>query len=323
MNRLDTRRVLGRDRMDFWLDAVCRNILRAAIDPRADTEPEAALESSLFGPLGIRRVAGGAHVYQRRTSDVRVDDPESVLLGIPTRGTSILVQDGREAVLSPGDLVLYDSSRPFTLAMDERYHWHVFLLSKAKLRRPDAELSKVTAVPMKAERGIPAVVSRYLLDLSARCGEFVERSAAEATLGETASDLISTLVCTELDQPWVVEEPAEVLRQQVLHEMATRHHETALGPAALADAVGVSVRTLHQLFADSGASVMERLRDHRLAQARRDLADRRHAPRTVAAISAAHGFRSQAVFARAFRAAYGMTASEFRAAALVAGDDPG
>ena len=107
-----------------------------------------------LGALRIREVVGGDHVYTRDASDIRHFDPETVQVGMPLGGRSIMIQDGREAVLDGGDMVLYDSSRPFTLVMESQFHWQVFLLPKAKLRRSERELSQVTAIPLPGGKGM-------------------------------------------------------------------------------------------------------------------------------------------------------------------------
>ena len=308
----DTRRTPKQDRMAFWLETVCQQILPVKIDPRHDAQPSAAMACRKMGDLSLREVVGGDHVYVRDEADVRRGDPQTVQIGIPTGGTSILVQDGREAVLNAGDMVIYDSSRPFTLAMHERFHWHVFLLPKHKLRRSDAELKTLTAIPMSGGNGLSGVVSHFLLDLAARAPE-LEGRPSSAALGENAADLIGTLVHNEFGQPWQVGDPDEVMRQRVLRHLETHHHDPDLGPASTAAAVGISVRALHALFGTGDGTVMERLRTLRMREIRRDLADPRLAHRSIGRIATAHGITNPTVLARVFRAEFGMTPREFRA----------
>jgi AraC-like DNA-binding protein len=312
----DTRQTSERERMAFWLETVCQQILPVKIDPRSDAQPKAAMSCSRMGDLAVREVVGGDHVYVRDDNDVRKGDPETVQIGIPTRGSSILVQDGREAVLNSGDMVLYDSSRPFTLVMEDRFHWHVFLLPKLKLRRSDAELRTLTAVTMRGGDGIPGVVSHFLLDLAARRSD-LETSAAAPALGENAADLIATLVRSEFGTPWNVDRPEVVLRQQVMLHIEQHHDQPDLDPTAIANAIGVSLRTLHQLFVGDELTVMEAVRKHRLAQIRRDLSDPRLAHRSIGRVAAAHGLTNATVFARGFKAEFGTTPREFRATALL------
>jgi AraC-like DNA-binding protein len=80
----------------------------------------------------------------------------------------------------------------------------------------------------------------------------------------------------------------------------------------------MSLRSLHQLFHDEGLTVAGYIRQRRLEECRRDLADPALAPRTVAAIAATWGFTNGADFSRAFRNAHGIPPAEYRKSARLA-----
>lgn len=312
----DTRRVSEPDRMAFWLETVCENILPVDIDPRHDPRPQAAMSCTRVGALAMRDVVGGDHVYLREAAHVRRGDPESFQVGIPTKGSSMLIQDGREASLNPGDMVLWDSSRPYTVVMEDRFHWHVFLLPKQKLRRPDSELQRLTAIPIRGRGGVRGVVSHFLLDLAVR-GRALENDPSATALGETAGDLVAALVTSEFGCHWPLGKPDAVLRERVRQFIAEHHDDARLDPSAIAAAVGISPRTLHQLFIAEEDTVMAAMRRCRLVAIRRDLADPRLAHRSIGRIAAAHGLPNPTVFARVFKAEFGRTAREFRSTAAV------
>lgn len=311
----DTRQADQRERMAFWLETVCRQILPVQIDPRHDAAPRAAMACGRLGALRIRDVVGGDHIYVRSAADIRRGDPDTFQIGTPLGGSSILIQDGREAVLNAGDMVLYDSARPFSLIMHDRFHWQVFLLPKSKLRRSETELRELTAVTMDSSSGMANVVSRFLRNLAAQSGK-LENDPTAGALGENAADLIGTLVQSEFGRPWDVRDLDSVLRQRVLTFLVDQHADPRLDPAAIAAAHGISVRKLHLLFAETKQTVMERLRSERLQAIHRDLADPRLATRPINRIAAAHGMVNATVFTRAFRTAFGVTPRDYRTRAL-------
>ena len=303
-------------RMAFWLETVCTQILPVKIDLRNDRIPKAGMSCSTIGALRVRDVVGGGdHVYTRATPDIRQGDPETVQIGMPLKGSSILVQDGREAVLNAGDLVVYDSSRPFTLVMQDQFRWQVFLLPKAKLQRSERELRQITALPFSSQASVSRVVAQYLHVLAAEASA-LENTPGATALGESAADLISTLVRAHFGVPWGVADRDSVLRTQVLDYLDRNHGDVDLTTEHVAAAHGISGRRLHGLFEATGASVGERLRDIRLAAIRRDLVDPRLAHRSVARIAAAHGLRNPSAFTRLFRTTEGVTPREYRIAAL-------
>lgn len=310
-----TKREPPEHRMAFWLETVCSQILPVTIDPRNDAVPDAEMACRSLGALRIRDVVGGDHVYTRDQRAVRRGDPDTVQIGMPLKGASLLVQDGREAVLKAGDVVVYDSSRPFTLVMDSKFWWQVFLLPTVKLRRSDRELAQVTAIPMSSAHGMPRVVAQFLRGLAAEAAGLEDQSGAVA-LGENASDLIATLVRSRFGKPWDVADQDAVLVQAVQSFIADHHARTDLDPQQIARANGISVRKLHALLRPTGRSASERIRDERLAAIRRDLTDPRLARRAIGRIAASHGMPNQSAFARLFRQIEGSTAAEYRGNAL-------
>ena len=83
-------------RPGFWLNTVCSQILPVQIDLRHDRLPRARMTCATLGALRIRDVVGGDHVYTRDAADIRQGDPETVQIGMPLGGQSIMIQDGRE-----------------------------------------------------------------------------------------------------------------------------------------------------------------------------------------------------------------------------------
>jgi AraC-like DNA-binding protein len=298
--------------MEYWLNTVCSQILPVQIDPRHDATPAAAMSCLAIGEMAIRTVVGGDHVYSRSTTELRAGDPDTLQIGVPLGGTSILVQDGREAVLSAGDMVLYDSSRPFTLAMQERFHWQVFLFPKSLLRRPTRELREITAIRMRGDTGLTGVVQRFLRGV-ARDGARLENDSEAIMLGTHAADLASTLIRSTFGKEWDVHDADGVLRERVSAFVHAHHADPTLGPGMLALAHNVSLRRLHAAYEGTGRTVMDEVRRVRLEAIRSDLSDRRLGHLTIGQIAASHGLLSLASFSRAFRSTYGLAPSEHRA----------
>lgn len=312
----DTREASAAHRLDYWTQTVCEQIVPVQIDPRGwEQLTGTAMRSTSLGALQVRQVVGGEHVYVRGHREIGAGDPGTLQVGMQLTGSSLLVQDGREAVMGAGDIVLYDSSRPFSLIMDARFHWQVFLLPKEKLRRSDREIASLTAVRIHGGTGVAGVVARFLRDVAERSDE-LEADGSAAALCESAADLVGTLVRSELGQQWTVRDPQRMLLDAALAFMEAHLRDPSLGPERVAHAVNVSVRRLHQIFASTGRSVGEHIRDLRLAGVCRDLADPRLAGLSIARVAAAHGWNNASAFSRQFRLTEGCTPSEFRIRAL-------
>jgi AraC-like DNA-binding protein len=89
-----------------------------------------------------------------------------------------------------------------------------------------------------------------------------------------------------------------------------------LNPRRIAQAHCISVRHLHKLCHRAGFSPEQWIISQRLERARAELARPDHRKPSISTIATRCGFRDPAHFARRFRAAYGMTPTEWRRLAL-------
>src|SRR5262249_22921051 len=83
----------------------------------------------------------------------------------------------------------------------------------------------------------------------------------------------------------------------------------------IAAACNISVRYLHTLFQNSGTSVAQWIKDVRLEACRAQLAEANR-KESIAEIAYRWGFNDQAQFSRHFKARYGITPRDMRAASV-------
>jgi len=135
--------------------------------------------------------------------------------------------------------------------------------------------------------------------------------------------VLATRLAHELDCDTAV--PPESHRRALMariHAFIQGHlGDPELSPGTVAAAHHISVRYLHKLFQEQGATASSWIRARRLEGSRRDLADPAQTARPAAAIGARWGFRSAAQFSQAFKAAYGLPPQQYREWARTAMDE--
>ena len=104
------------------------------------------------------------------------------------------------------------------------------------------------------------------------------------------------------------------LRARILEHIEQRLDDPDLGPQTIADAFGISLRWVHQVFNEGDVSVARHIRDRRLDLIAAQLRHDHRLPR-IGAIAARSGFGSRDQLTRAFRMRFGMTVSEYALAA--------
>lgn len=302
---------------------VARNIseFRAAV-----SESFVPLQVSSAGPDHFRGMIRGAAVDEVHVTDLRATShvvertPELIARGdrsffkvsLMLAGTGLLIQDDREAVLRPGDLAVYDTDRPYSLVFGEDFRTMVVMFPKHLISLPPDMIGQLTAVRISGQEGLGSMVGPYLTQLASNLDQLAGTTGAR--LAHSALDLVTTVFTRELGLDELSADPHRALVQRIRGYIDRNLASTELGPASIAAAHFISTRHLHGLFQEQGMTVSTWIRTRRLEQCRRDLLDPMLADRPVAAIAARWGFVDAAHFSRAFKAAFSVSPSEYRAA---------
>jgi AraC-like DNA-binding protein len=299
-------------RNDYWQDVV-----EDALCPQEVRTPEGLdsgdqLRVCQAGAVRVVEVSiGRSHVVTRKQPQIRRSDPERYTIDVQARGRGMVEQDGRQALLAPGDLALVSTSRAMRLAFRSARTVAV-TFPRALLPLSYDEVARLTGVRIRGDRGIGALLSSLAGQLPAHFDD--ARAADQARLGTALLDLVTAALAERLDSARDVppDSRQRALLQQVLAFIEARLGDPDLSPGDIAAAHYISPRYLYKLFETEQATVADWIRRRRLERCRGDLLDpaQRHTP--VSAIANRWGFASAAHFSRAFRAAYGLPPSEYR-----------
>ncbi len=193
---------------------------------------------------------------------------------------------------------------------------HVLHLDLDELAVP-LETLRVAAGRLRTSPLYPLV--RNHVDLVAAGAPDLASAAAEA-LRATTVGLVRALVLSAARDPRAPGGSRDApTTARVRAYVAAHLRDPDLGPARIAAANAVSVRTLYTIYAALGTSLERSLLDQRLQGARTDLSSpgRRH--HSIAAIARSWGFRNPSSFSQQFRRAFGVTPRQCRAERVRAG----
>jgi AraC-like DNA-binding protein len=250
------------------------------------------------------------HSVERTAALIERTPEQHIKVELQVSGTGLLIQDGREVVLQPGDLSIYDTSRPYTLEFDEDYRCFVVMFPASMSEIPLADLAQFTATPLSRTGGLGPVVSPYLLSIAADLGRFDMQVGAR--LAHSSLHLVNTMLLREIEETAGTTTPKSRQFTEVTAYIENHLGDAELTPASIAAAHFVSLRSLHALFQSHGESVSAWIRHRRLSRCHSELSDRAHSTESVAQIANRWGFSDASHFSRAFRAAFGVPPSTLR-----------
>ncbi|WP_125614569.1 helix-turn-helix domain-containing protein [Specibacter cremeus] len=267
------------------------------------------LRSRVLDELSIVEVTANGHSVHRTPALIADTDRRYFKLNLQLSGTGLLVQDDREAVLRPGDLAIYDTNRPYTLAFESDVRILVLMFPHDVLDLSAESVARLTAVRMAGDAGLGLMISPFMTQLANNID--VLSGPSGHRLAHNAVDLLGTMFAAELDRLGA-ENPHADLLASIRGYIETNLADPDLTPARVAAAHFISTRHLHNVFHDAGTTVASWIRARRLENCRRDLRDPLLGARSVSAIAARWGFVDAAHFSRIFRAAFGEPPSTYR-----------
>jgi len=309
---LDTASMPVRERVDAVQDTMSSALIPVRVELAGrGADVSVRIEGWQLGPgASLVHVTASGHRLTRASRHVRISAPERISLAVQLGGCSVTrtLGDG-DGTNDPGELRLVDLTSAFDHIAEGNGVADALYIDNERLGLP-VDVVRVAA-PRLAGSPLYDLVRRHLQQVRAVAGQ-VEGSETGAMLGAGTVELVRALIASAAAEPNLRPASTESLYARITSFMASYLGDADLSPARIAAEHNISVRYLHLLFAQQGLTVRTWLVRERLEGARRTLATRSGRQASVAVVGRMWGFPDAGHFARRFRAAYGMSPTQWR-----------
>jgi len=295
---------------DHWRQLVAQSFVPLAAETDRPDSFRGRMRSRVLDRMCVVEVSASGHSVHRTPALLAQSDQRYFKLNLQLEGTGLLIQDNREAVLRPGDLAIYDTNRPYTLAFEEQARMMVLMFPHDALSLPPDCVGQLSAVRLAGGHGLTGIVGPFIAQLARNLEALSGPSGSR--LATNALDLVSTMLHSELAMAPDRMKPQVVLATSIREYIEANLADPDLSPASIAAAHFISTRHLHNVFHETGSTVASWIRSRRLEHIRRDLRDPLHAGTSVGAVAARWGFLDAAHFSRTFRDAFGESPTDWR-----------
>jgi AraC family transcriptional activator of tynA and feaB len=225
------------------------------------------------------------------------------------KGVELVREGDRELALKPGDIVLWDGLQPTEVEIVEAFYKRTLLFPRDRVLAVCPRLAALDVLPSLDGSATARLLVRFMNALAVELP--LLDASASAAAANAALELLRAAVEPALPSSRSAARAA--MRAEIARYVRTRLQDPELGPASIARAYAMSVRTLHALFEDVDASVAGLVRTERLTRCLEDLRQRNGG--SVTDIAFRWGFCDAAHFSRVFKREFGATPSEIRQAA--------
>lgn len=289
-------------------------VWRSSVQLLFDVEPDdsapfhLAMHSYKIGPILFGRTRSSAQRFIRDEQVIARGGDHHVLVQLYVSGGYQGDAAGLPIRVRPGDICVLDLAATFRTeagAFDNL----TMAVPRALLGARLPNLDNLHGVVLPHDRGMTRLLGRHLLAIDEIAPE-LEAPQADELVDATLALLAATLVRAESGNG-----RGEAIDGSL--PLAIRRHidanlaDPALGASAIARHFGVSRATLYRLFAGYG-SISDYIRREWLRRSLQDLRADTGKRAHVGRIARRWGFGSDASFARAFRATYGVSPTNAR-----------
>jgi AraC-like DNA-binding protein len=289
-------------RFAYWHEVVCRHCIPAASRTLTNVCFDAQLAVHEVGPLTVSTMRAPEHWWGREPQHLRTQPDDDLWIAFGD-GEGVMAQNGHEAIIRGGNLLFYDAGRAFECQLTPREVFLVRIPRESLLQRFAGAERWVGHAMGENEPGVAPL--RAML-LEAAQADFVASGAATvARYGNTLIDLLA--VSLEMRDGAGANKAQRDLHARVQAYIQRHLDAPDLSLDLLAQAHGVSPRTVTRAFARHGQTAMGAVWRARLAASHAALIQGRVASVTDAAFQ--HGFADLSHFSRVFRQAYGCAPS--------------
>jgi AraC-like DNA-binding protein len=266
-------------------------------------------EQIKYGQVTLNRYA--LPIYVADAPPRVVDMTQVIGVAFVASGEMRTSGDRDVVAMTSGQIMIKDGAQITDVISSPDVRSATLMVSKSALNFTPREADILATTVFDATAAGPALLWATARRISASHGQL--SGAVAARLSEATVDIVAATALEALER---VPEPDSYRRRLVLEclEYVEAHLAyPGLGPNSVAQALHVSVRTLHLAFEDEAVTVARLILLRRLERTRADLESLRLPALSVAEVGERWGFQPASRFSTVFKNVYGLSPSEYRA----------
>lgn len=291
------------ERFRYWSSLMCRTFAPAHGHVEDAEGFDARFAVSELGETTVCTVSAPKQFWERTRQHVRSAPRDDFQFTQLLTGQGVLRQDGRELILRPGMMSVYDVNRPYTYEVDGDALF-VKLPRKSLIERI-GDTPPGCAVAVDSDGAVATWASGVV-----RQAAVLDSFGSSEAAGLIGSSVLSAVAALLSKRPAALRSAPDAgesnsILSRVCAYIQTHLSDPDLCLTSIARAQGLSERTLNRLFVILGVTPMRWVLQQRLALSRRAL--EQDGVVRITDIAFSHGFNDLSHFSRIFKKAYSVT----------------
>lgn len=306
-----TEEIHPRERLTYMRDVACKTYVELECLTQRGPNFRSKICTGQISDLGLSEVTTDKCEVIRTKENIKGSSANEILLSIQLNGTSTLVQDNREARLTPGHFAIYDTQRCYHLQVGQNTKQLVIKIPRQLLEAKLGNLSLFTSQTMSFKNPLSKLALGYMSTLPSICDNLEEEKAK--TISQQTVEIISQSFsheCQHNGTPILQSRFTTLMRLKSVIETHLNNHD--FKPSNAAALVGISVRYANDLLSSENTSLEKYIYSRRLERCRINLINPDLKSLSISEIAHSNGFLSASHFSRRFKETHKMTPLDYR-----------
>jgi AraC-like DNA-binding protein len=310
LKNLSTASVKPSERREFWQSNVGPLCGGFHLEPQSDEPFDANLNYTNVADLVFCRLSTLVpHRIVHTARLVNHVDRALVKVIFQTEGHSLLEQDGRTAVLQPGDWTIYEPRKPSSAVILGRAGIFFLTIPRERILTRNFDLGRLAAHRFSRSRGLGKLIWSLLSATFDQIPEIGNRSGQD--VADITIQLIRLALLESIDEHAPVDSK-EAIRERVKRYISSHLRDPDLSITKLAGTTRCTKRYLHMAFHSENVSISDYILRLRLKRCREDLLNPGFVHRSITDIAYSWGFNSSNHFSRCFKEEFGVSPRSLR-----------
>ncbi|MCK1715904.1 MULTISPECIES: helix-turn-helix domain-containing protein [unclassified Bradyrhizobium] len=307
----DTRVVPPTDRISYWEEQCGEYVVGLTCSSLEADGLQARFRYVDLGAIKLVDITGHQHVVERLPVHLRTREKDSVFLTLLVSGAAFVNRANECVLLNEGDVVLYDTNRPYMHGFPGFMRHVMFEVSGNEFRQRFPGWDLRAARRYDSSIGAGRQISTSLRQIITHYSPFSGMATGATEIEEKIWNVLR--MAQGLSRGAERSTYHSLVMDRVHQFIAANLRDPNLSPEMIAEHAGISVRQLNRLFAGEPDTLIAHIFAMRLDACRTDLRRRDTEQASVSEIAYSWGFRNVSHFSRNFRERFGCTPSESRA----------
>ncbi|MEE4160555.1 helix-turn-helix domain-containing protein [Pseudomonas viridiflava] len=290
-------RLPAKQRFGCWRELVSSTYGLVASQPLNDAPFDGVLDIKTRNDVAFTHIESVPITYERAQGDAQSDH---FLVSLSFCPLAVVTQNGRESRQVPGDIVIYDSARPYTCSYPQGDDQIVLTVPRDLLLHHIPQAERLLCRTLERQSPLGRLAANLLTEI---WNSQTVPASLESRLNASFLDVLSTAFESACPDTGKTHQQRQL--QSIKQFLLTHLSDPELTIEHVSQANHVSPRTLNRLFAREGTTAIRWLWQQRLSTCHDALL--RGQFRQVSEAALSFGFSNLSHFSRVFKNAYGMS----------------